>query len=387
MKTQKNETLRWLLDNSPVINNNNFVNTNALNARVFPITFISAELENAGSSGVLRSNCQVYLSSYFSFNSIGRILPTFIGDERYKHVYDHGKRNLILQKFLQSSASDYIGEEDLIFFSDGMDVMFYDDLQRAAYVYVKYLREEGIDVERDRDMDWPLLFNAEKNRHPPPYELKNYIKNMDVKLVISTYVNRENYPKKSYCHPQSTFKFLNSGMYIGRKRDIKSYIFKIFHHVVINPTNIHNDDQGIAHYVYISKSFYPIAVDCNTTLGLPTFEACESFTFDQRTGKCQISSPLNKERPIAVHSVGKGCPQFCPCLKSIIDSGLLQFNIQRAIHSHGYSNEKELKKEFGVVVYNSDYDTIRIQSVLDFCGKDILFNIPKHRCVFKAYQI
>lgn len=85
---------------------------------------------------------------------------------------------MILQKFLQSSASDYIGEEDLIFFSDGMDVMFYDDLQRAAYVYVKYLREEGIDVERDRDMDWPLLFNAEKNRHPPPYELKNYIKVM-----------------------------------------------------------------------------------------------------------------------------------------------------------------------------------------------------------------
>lgn len=106
MKTQKNETLRWLLDNSPVINNNNFVNTNALNARVFPITFISAELENAGSSGVLRSNCQVYLSSYFSFNSIGRILPTFIGDERYKHVY--GMFSISQRIHIRNERSTYL---------------------------------------------------------------------------------------------------------------------------------------------------------------------------------------------------------------------------------------------------------------------------------------
>ena len=75
---------------------------------------------------------------------------------------------MILKKFLHSQASSYIDDEDYVFFFFFLDVMFYDNVQNAIDIYWKYLKDEGIDVERDRELNWPLLFNAEKNRFPPP---------------------------------------------------------------------------------------------------------------------------------------------------------------------------------------------------------------------------
>ncbi|KAG2392891.1 hypothetical protein C9374_009468 [Naegleria lovaniensis] len=368
---------------------------------VYPITFINQHLENALTSNVLRSNCQVYLASYYSFNEIGKVMPTYIGQERV-NIYGHWKKYIILQKFLNSQASSYIDEEDYIFFSDGLDVMFYDHLQNAIEIYWKYLKDEGIDVERDRELNWPLLFNAEKNRAPSPKLFIPLIKNMNVQTVVTKYVRKENYPVRPYCNAQSTFKFLNSGMYMARKRDVKAYLQKAFENT-IDPNNIHNDDQAMTQYMYVTQQLYPVIGDCNATLAIPTIMSCESIKVDMKQSKCEISNGFKeesknddqsftttngserRERPVAIHSIGKQCPEFCPCLQAIIQSGRLQENLEREMKKHKMKDMYQLEEKFGVIVYNSDHDSVRIQPILDFCGSKTLFDPPSSQCVYKTY--
>ncbi|EFC40128.1 predicted protein [Naegleria gruberi] len=353
--------------------------TNKLNARVFPITFMSADLENLFLSRILKSNCQVFLASYYSFNSLGGILPTFIGKEKKSYIYGHGKKYYILEQFLNSKSSSYIKDDDFIFFADGMDVMFYDNLQRAVEIYISYLRLEGFDVERDREKDWPILFNAEKNRHPFPRNFYQFIKNLDIKILIEKYVRQQNYPKKPYCAP-STFNFINSGVYIARKRDVKSYLRTIFEKIVKDPKFLDNDDQGIAHYVHISNSYhpvYPIMTDCNLALSITTFNSCEIFRSNDGA-TCQVADPINGARPISIHSAGLGCKQFCPCLSTSVNQSPLSNSITS-------TDLHDLKKDFGVIVYDSDHDSITIRPVLEFCGKETLFNIEQDKCVYKNY--
>nr|CAG4717211.1 unnamed protein product [Naegleria fowleri] len=363
---------------------------------VYPITFISQNLENA--LAMLRSNCQVYLASYYSFNEIGKVMPTYIGQERV-NIYGHWKKYMILKKFLHSQASSYIDDEDYVFFFFFLDVMFYDNVQNAIDIYWKYLKDEGIDVERDRELNWPLLFNAEKNRFPPPKLFIPLIKNMDVNTVVTKYVRKENYPVRPYCHPKSTFKFLNSGLYMARKRDIKVYLEKAFENA-IDPENTHNDDQAMTQYMYVTQQLYPVIGDCNATLAIPTLMSCESIKVDVKNSKCEIYNGFiidesvsnnikgthnSHTRPVAIHSIGKQCPEFCPCLQAIIKSGLLQENIEREMKRHHFNEMYQLDEKFGVVVYNSDHDSLRIQPVLDFCGSRVLFNPPSSNCCYKTY--
>nr|CAG4712878.1 unnamed protein product [Naegleria fowleri] len=81
------------------------------------------------------------------------------------------------------------------------------------------------------NVDWtePLLFNSEKNKWPP------------LELFKGT----------KYCPPQSPFIYLNSGMYFGRKGDIKSYLKKSFQ-LVENSANILNDDQATLQVMYVA---------------------------------------------------------------------------------------------------------------------------------------
>ena len=64
-----------------------------------------------------------------------------------------------------------------------------------------------------------------------------------------------------------------------------------------DPAYIDNDDHGIAHYAHISKYVMQLAI--------PRFDSCDIFQLDKHD--CHSANTLNHARPIAIHSVGKGC--------------------------------------------------------------------------------
>lgn len=76
----------------------------------------------------------------------------------------HWRKYLILDQFLKSEASNYIQEDDFVFFSDGLDVTFNGNVQHIKDIYYEYLKDEQFDTENTH---WPLLFNSEKNKWPP----------------------------------------------------------------------------------------------------------------------------------------------------------------------------------------------------------------------------
>lgn len=78
----------------------------------------------------------------------------------------HWRKYMFLQKFLKSQASSYIGDEDFVFFTDGLDVMFNNDVQLLKDVYLDYLKEEKVDIS-NTEANWPLLFKSDTNKWPP----------------------------------------------------------------------------------------------------------------------------------------------------------------------------------------------------------------------------
>jgi len=79
----------------------------------------------------------------------------------------HWKKVENLKKFMDSSASSYISDDDYVIFSDGTDVMYVDDIGRARTVFEEYYMKEiaSIDVKLDQYSRWPVVFSAEKNRY------------------------------------------------------------------------------------------------------------------------------------------------------------------------------------------------------------------------------
>nr|CAG4713020.1 unnamed protein product [Naegleria fowleri] len=364
------------------------------NNESFPsLFFTNVKIEHGGnyeSTWGVGALCGVYLQSYFSYNlllgmteesSQGVVVetfPTIIGQEDRPGDYGHWRKYLILDQFLKSEASNYIQEDDFVFFSDGLDVTFNGNVQHIKDIYYEYLKDEQFDTENTH---WPLLFNSEKNKWPP-ISLFNGIKNLDMTFLQKNYT--ENYPKNpSYCPPNSGFQYLNSGMYVGRKRDVKMYLQAAFA-MVENPNYIHNDDQAAVQIMYVSKSsHYPVLGDCRTAMGLPTYLACDHIRVVNET-YCHVSNKEIPERiPIAMHSNGPKCDNFCPCVRAkSIHSKLKQFMDEEMEKQKGVEF-KDLKTNLKVLFYNSSLNKVIDIVVNGFCSARQLFDVPYSGCMVK----
>ncbi|KAG2378557.1 hypothetical protein C9374_008196 [Naegleria lovaniensis] len=367
---------------------------------VFPISFFDVNVHSYLYKDYVNTLCGVYLSSYFNTQQVDYfdentqvVPPTFIGTQLLTIIYGHWSKYIILDRFLSTSVSDYIREDDFVFFSDGLDVMVNGDLQQIKQIYFEYLKDENFDIT-NKNQDWPLLVNSEKNKWPP-LELFKGIKNINEQWLRLHYV--QNYPQnKKYCPPNSPFIYLNSGMYFGRKRDVKSYLKKSFE-MVEDPSNIFNDDQATLQTMHVSRfannqstTHYPIIGDCKAAMGLPTYLACDHINvgpnFHDPQSTCKVSNNLEpKKTPLVVHSNGPKCGNFCPCVHQVTRHGRLrnylekEMKLQRVASLDGLKNLPKLR----VLFYHSTFDKIKILELTRFCSAKSLFEISPYKCMLK----
>ncbi|KAG2372990.1 hypothetical protein C9374_012933 [Naegleria lovaniensis] len=383
--------------NASTLNQNNNNMQKRRNQRVFPITFFSNEYithgRNYDSSWGMGALCGVYLQSYFSYNLKStdmakegnhvETFPTIIGQEDRPGTYGHWRKYIILDQFLKSEASNYIKEDDFVFFSDGLDVTFNGNVQHIKDVYYEYLKDENFDVEKRENENWPILFNSEKNKWPPLSLFKG-IKNLDFNFLQQHYVN--NYPKnKPYCPSNSGFQYLNSGMYVARKRDVKAYLVAAFN-MVENPQMIYNDDQAAVQIMYVAKSssqYYPVLGDCRAAMGLPTYIACDHLQVVNET-YCHVSNKEIPERiPIAMHSNGPKCDNFCPCVRAKSRSSKLKQFMDFEIEKQKGVSFTDLNINLKVLFYNSNSNKVNEIVLNGFCSAKLLFDIPNSGCIPK----
>ncbi|KAG2381370.1 hypothetical protein C9374_006359 [Naegleria lovaniensis] len=348
--------------------------------KVFPITYLNFDFLNqtSTSSRNIEVACSTFISSYFSRNIDTKIPPIVVG---YGDDYAHWKKFVRVHDFLISTASDFIHEEDLIFFFDGLDSMFTGEPQDMIKGYMDYLELENFREMNNTTQDWPIIFNCERNKWPSEGEFAVFVKNFD-RGFLNKY--RHLYPVKTYCPRDSGFLYLNSGMYLGRKKDIKKF-FKIAVSIMHDGMDIRKvDDQAVVHYLYIEKKF-PIIGDCQSSIFLASYLACEYFQLN--SNGCTVSNKLNPLKyPQAVHSNGPKCNTYCPCLYENMQRSEMRTYLERETTMQNVSSIHSLqnvKNNLRIDLYLSDNNKIMSVPLTKFCSEKSLFHFNKDNCLKK----
>lgn len=194
----------------------------------------------------------------------------------------------------------------------------------------------------------------------------------------------ENYPANRDYYPQmqSELKYLNSGMFIGRKRDVLVYLQGSMN-MVNNPQDMNNDDQATLQYMYITRRGYPVFGDCKAAMGLPINIACDQLDVSQ-PNSCEIRNKLKPEiKPIALH--GSKCPRFCKCLSNLKENSRLKHDLDREMDKQHVKTLEELKGEpiqsLGVRFYHYEEENVKTVPITQFCSYSSLFEIdPVDKC-------
>nr|CAG4709685.1 unnamed protein product [Naegleria fowleri] len=335
-----------------------------LQKKVFPITYLNFDFLNQDSvsNRNIEVACSSFISSYFSRNLDHKIPPVVVGygDQEY--------------------VSDYIHEEDFVFFFDGLDSMFTGDTKDMIHGYMEYLKEENF-KELNASLDWPIIFNSERNKWPPEGEFGVFIKNFDRNFLVKY---RSGYPVKAYCPRHLGFFYLNSGMYLGRKKDIKKF-FQTALSVMPDVIDFKKvDDQAVVQYLYIENKF-PIIGDCRSSIFLASYLACDFFHVN--ASGCFVTNKLNPpQHPQAVHSNGPKCNTYCPCLyenmqrsdmKSYLEKEKMLQNVSSVLHLNN------LKNNLKIDLYHAQDNKIVSVLLTKFCSEQSLFYFNKDNCLKK----
>ncbi|KAG2389511.1 hypothetical protein C9374_014071 [Naegleria lovaniensis] len=292
------------------------------NAKVYPVTFLDLEPVQANADiGRMKALCKLYLFSYFTFNTRDEssrndfIIPTVIGAESEKSEtftpYTHWKKVEKLHEFLNSPESKYIRPHDYIMFSDATDVFFVNNVKKSKEIFEKYYMKEiaGIDLERDVEKRWPIVFCAEKNRWPP----EDFMQNMFSVSILLHILHITTHSRWNYF-----LKFT----------------------------------PALYQYMHATQK-YPFLADCEAKLVYSPFSVCGNVRSDEASEwGCSISD--SKHRPFALHSNGGLCPSVCSCLRNMHNSGRLKQFVEKnpsdfAIHSYHVGLKRTRKYELSPV--------------------------------------
>ena len=184
-------------------------------------------------------------------------------------------------------------------------------------------------------------------------------------MVQKYYYNRENYRIHKNCDRSTERVYLNSGFFMGRKRDVRDLLNVALTEVVLGEPKPRIEDQSLYQYIHATNK-YPILVDCEFKLLYSPFSVCDNlYESDESAWKCAISENP-QTRPIAIHSNGGICPSVCVCLEKIRQTGKLKDNVE--------------KYDYFIMSYNTDKDVTSKYSFKDACGAHFNVEYPPQAC-------
>ena len=268
---------------------------------------------------------QVHVLTYSDRNSKGLCLslasadshgfkPTVLGIEgsTFDHVADPKLKKLYgMQEFFNNphlSSRVGIDEDSILLFADAMDVLYVGPLREAFDAFNDLTRNEKRDT---------IVVSAERNCWP--YMLS------EQELIPGGRQVCEGYP-----HGNSSYRYLNSGAYMGRFKPLKAFLNAAYSRI-----NSTGDDQRAFHELYSKQvrhgrdDAYEIKLDhqsrlfqtgWSTHLGTTSHSIPESSGAYFDVGSGRILNTETGTRPFLVHFNG-GKVALEPIARSILGRG------------------------------------------------------------------
>ena len=135
--------------------------------------------------------------------------------------------------------------------------------------------------------------------------------------------------------------------------------------------------------MYISKSHYPVLGDCRTAMELPTYLACDPIQVVNETYCHAINKEIPERIPVAMHSNGPKCDNFCPCVRWNSKASKLKQFVDAEIENQKGIEFKDLKTNLKVLFYNPSLNKLTDIVVNGFCSAKQLFDVPNAGCMVK----
>ncbi|EFC46446.1 predicted protein [Naegleria gruberi] len=144
-------------------------------------------------------------------------------------------------------------------------------------------------------------------------------------MVEKYYYDINGYRVKRNCASANDRIYLNSGLYVGRKRDIRKAL-SIGLNVKRGEPKERIEDQALFQYIYATNK-YPILMDCEKKMFYSPFSACDTIVSEEeKKWSCSIRDG-QEETPdsvVYVHSNGGFCYSLCNCFTSMKQKGMFK---------------------------------------------------------------